>query len=204
MISWEGGGRQEVKMSDKKILGGSERLSDLWDHTMSAFCLRPQCSYQRLEKDSIVRTSCEALLSGAAEEPRCGAPQEDDLSRSLLWPRFPAHHNDQLCDWAVCRLEFRVLISHPDPALSLIFLTAPVESPLQSSSLLWYFISSSSAFSTSLPSPPQRAGLHLFLSLHTLSSRQAHSPTLLKSTMLPVSAKCGQEGGYAAFQCFES
>lgn len=43
----------------------------------------------RLEKDSIVQASNEGFLSGAVEgqlvaKPRCAAPQEDNLSRSLF------------------------------------------------------------------------------------------------------------------------
>lgn len=54
------------------------------------------------------------FLSRAVEgqlvaRPCCGAPQEDNLSRSLFWPQFPAQQNDRLSDRA------RILITFLTP-----------------------------------------------------------------------------------------
>lgn len=66
-------------------------------------------AHLRTERDSIVRPSSQGFLSGVSEgqfvaQACWGAPQEDNLSRSILWPQFPAQQNHQLCVRAAHRL----------------------------------------------------------------------------------------------------
>ena len=134
-------GRHTIeKMRCRRKSAGSENVREkneleeagAWEIFRKRQCLLSVCPLSEacltLKKDSIVRTSSEGFLSEAAEgqlvaRPCWGAPQEDNLSRSLCWPLLPAHQNHQLWDRAACRL-FRLLISHPDAlthiALSLI------------------------------------------------------------------------------------
>ncbi len=137
-----GGCQQEVKMSEKNEL---EEARD-WEIFETTQCLLSvrllSVVCLRLKKDSIVWTSSDGFLSGAAEGqlvswPCCGAPQEDNLSRSLLRPLFPAHQNHQLC----FRTAHTVPASAPKcstltPILNSIFSS---KSAWQKSSLHWYF-----------------------------------------------------------------
>lgn len=105
----------------------------------------------------LARVFCLELLEGQlVARPRCGAPQEDDLSRSLLWPRFPARQNHQL--FPNCSSQACVLISAFQPA----FFPVAICLTHLFSPLVFY---SSSAFAPSLPSPPHSAGFMSLLPL---------------------------------------
>lgn len=208
------GSQQEVKMSEKKELEDAGHW-EIFETTQCLLSVFLQRSHLTLEKDSIVWASSEGFLSEDVEgqlvaRPCCEAPQEDNISRSLVWPQFPFQQNDQLCDWAACRPAFWLLISHPDTALSLTFLTvlfitiSPENLALSFGVVL---LMTNGTFHTLIVqdllffSPPFLISVHLEFTW--TRARQAHSPTLLKSVMLPVSAQFGQERGYIALLCFE-
>lgn len=103
-----GGCQQEVKMSEKKKESGEVgRLRDLWDRTMSAFCL----SHQRGPCETGEGLYCVDVQWGFSvrggslvARPRCRASQEVNLSMSGCIDLSFLFSNHRLCGGAAHKL----------------------------------------------------------------------------------------------------